>query len=180
MAATVQILEVNANTAYVAGSTAGDNIASGTGTGSLNFGSTASTNPSPVVKLASGTAYSIKKWIKLRASVAPTGQINNMLFYTAGDPTGNTGIAFRIMSATSLSYPNATPTAAAAADDSASVVFSTYTSGGTKRTINATNAGPFTTTGDLGDWLVCYATVADTATPGSMGTSTMTWTWDET
>lgn len=169
MAATVLIREKNG-----AGETATDKTS-----GTIRFknadDATVDLN-NPLVK-PSGGAFdrSFEKWLRLNVSVAAAGNITSPKFYTDG-AQGNTGVTMYAKT----TNPSAYSTPAEATADTGYTDAFTYTSGSPKA-LDVANAGPYTGTGDKGDYLQLMMKIADTvAAPGTLTGETLTFQWDET
>ncbi len=130
-------------------------------------------NPIPVI--VGSTSRSYLKHVKLKATVAPTNNITNAVFYTDGSAsaTGWSGIV-DVKAKASASYDNPVANGTTTLSGSPSSAF-TYTSGSSL----ALNAGTFTGTGAIGDYTIMQMEVADTANPGTLGSETFTWSFDE-
>lgn len=128
----------------------------------------------PLVKPAAGVDYSFEKWLRANVSVAPAGNITNLVMYMTG--AAETGQLLYISTTNPGTY--ATPAEATATTGYTDAF--TYTSGSPKD-MDAVNAGPFTGTGDIGDYFKMMMTVGTTvAAPGTLASKTMTLQWDET
>lgn len=167
MAATVLIREKNG-----AGETATDKTS-----GTIRFknadDATVDLN-NPLVKPGAGVDYSYEKWLRLNVSVAPAGNITNPKVYMTGSADTGQNLYMRTTNPGSYTTP-----AEATATTGYTDAF-TYTSGSPKA-LDVANAGPYTSTGDKGDYLVMMMTVGTTvAAPGTLNSKTITFTWDET
>lgn len=167
MAATVLIEELNG-----AGETATDKTSS-----TIRFknadNATVDLN-NPLVKPGAGVDFSFEKWLRLHVTVAPAGNISNLKFYMAG--SAETGQNLYISTTNPGSY--STPAEATATTGYTDAF--TYTSGSPKA-MDAVNAGPFTGTGQKGDYAKMMMTIGTTiAAPGTLPSKTATWQWDET
>ena len=162
MAATVLIREKNG-----AGETATDKTS---GTVRFKNADNATVDTSnPMTVPVAGTDYSFEKWMRFNVSAGTYTEITNVEVYTDGGNGLGTGIS--VFGKTAAAY--ATP--AEATTTSGYTDLFTYTSG-SPLTIGA---GPYTSTGDKGNYLVMIMTVADTATAGVTASETVTWAWDE-
>lgn len=129
----------------------------------------------PMVKPSSGTNWSFQKWLRLNVSVAPSGNIANPKFYTDGTQS-NTGVIMYAKTTNPGAY--ATPVLETAATGYTDAF--TYTSGSPKA-IDVANAGPYTGTGDIADFLKLAMAIDSTVSaPGTLTGETMTFQWDET
>ena len=168
MAATVLIREKNG-----AGETATDKTS-----GTIRFKNADNATVdlvNPLVKPGGGGFdRSFEKWLRMNISVAPAGNITNPVVYMSG--SAETGQTLYMRTTNEGTY---TQPAEATADTGYTDAF-TYTSGAPKD-MDAVNAGPFTGTGDKGDYLVMMMKIADTiAAPGTLPSKTLTYQWDET
>lgn len=121
----------------------------------------------PITIPPSGVTRSYEKWLKLYVDVAPDNQIGNILFWTDG--SFDTGVTI---------YGGTTATGATPTSSDSSVAttnITTWTSGA-KFTWDA---GPYTTTGAIDDFLVLQMDVASTASVGNMTQETFTYSYDE-
>lgn len=119
-----------------------------------------------------------RSWVKnmgLKVTVAPSNNITNVVFYTDGSAsaTGWSGIV-DIKAKASASYLNPITNTTTALSGSPSSAF-TYTSGSPL----SLGAGPFTGTGRIGDYCQLQMEVANTASPGTLNSETLTWQYDE-
>lgn len=167
MAATVLIREKNG-----AGETATDKTS-----GTVRFKKADDANVdanNPLVK-ASAPDRSFEKWLRLNFSVAPTGQITNPKFYPTTAP--GTGITMYVRT----TNPGTYSTPAVPANDSAGTDSATFNSGSAKA-LDVANAGPFTGTGDKGDYCVLwYSFTSSIAAPQNPSTTvTLNFVYDET
>lgn len=162
MAATVQIVEKNG-----AGGTATDKTS---GTIRLKNADDATVDLNNPLTIASGqTDYSYEKWLRLKCTVAPSGQISNLKFYTDGSSGFGTGVNLWAKAVTSYATP---------AEGTATTGYSTafgYVAG----TALALGTGTHTGTGEIGDHVVLLMTVADTAGQGVKTAETITFSYDE-
>jgi hypothetical protein len=167
MAATVLIKEKNG-----AGETATDKTS-----GTIRFKNADDANVdlnNPLVKPGAGVDYSFEKWLRMNVSVAPSGNIANPKFYMTGSADTGQTLYAKTTNPGSYSTPAEATTATGYTD-----AF-TYTSGSPKA-LDVANAGPYTGTGDKGDYLVMMMTVGTTvAAPGTLNSKTLTIQWDET
>lgn len=125
----------------------------------------------PMVIPSSGVDYSFEKWLRLRiGATGPSSQITNLKFYTDGSNGMGTGVALYAKAVASYATPaEATSTAGYTS------AFS-YTSGAAL----SLGAGPYSTINtEIGDHCVMMMTVADTASPGTTPSETLTFSYDE-
>jgi len=116
----------------------------------------------------SGSDFSFDIWLRVNATGTFTS-IENVRFYTDG---GGYGTGVLLWAKTQASY--ATPVEATA-NTGYNSAFG-YTSGSSL----VVGAGPFTATGDLGNYLVLMMEVQSTATQGALTPETLTISFDET
>lgn len=129
----------------------------------------------PIPVIVGSTSRSYLKHVKLKCTGAPANNITNAKFYTDGSAsaTGWSGIV-DVKAKASASYTNPLTNGTTAMTGSPSSAF-TYTSGSALDL----NAGTFTGTGAIGDYTVMQMEVLDTASPGTLGNETFTWSFDE-
>ena len=118
----------------------------------------------------SGYDYSYEKWLRLQVDVAASVDITNVRFYSDGGNGFGTGVTLWAKAVSSYSTP-----AEATATTNYADAF-TYTSAAPL----SLGAGPYTGTGEKGDHCVLMMRVADTASPGTLSTETLTFAFDET
>jgi hypothetical protein len=118
----------------------------------------------------SGYDYSYEKWLRLQVDTAASVDLANLKFYTDGTNGFGTGVDLYAKAVTSYS----TPAEATATTGYASAF--TYTSAAPL----SLGAGPYTGTGEKGDHAVLMLRVADTASPGTLSSETLTFAFDET
>lgn len=140
------------------------------------------TSTYPLVKPSSGSNYSYVKTVVPYASVAPTGTINNLKFYTDGTSGFGTGVTVKGIARAQGSYAQATGTQGTSGDLSAAV----YTSGTDLFTY--TSGSPLSLTGDLtattGDGtfqtLASQMALSTSVSAGTLSAETWTFRYDET
>ena len=136
----------------------------------------------PLVKPSSGTNYSYVATVIPYATVAPTGTINNLKFYTDGSNTYGTGVTLKGIPLAQGSYGAAAGTQGTSGTLSSAV----YTSGTDLFTYSS--GSPLSLTGDLtsttGDGtfqvLQSQMALATTVTAGTLTAETFTFRYDET
>lgn len=126
--------------------------------------------------------YSFRKVLRLNISVVPAVDISNLKAYTDGANGFGTGV--KAWYATTGTYtqgtvptetndppqfPGATPMVDLFGATSAAPI-----------DMDAINAGPFTGTGDMGDYLNIVMEVETTAVQGTLTAETLTFAYDET
>lgn len=168
MAATVLIREKNG-----AGETATDKT-SGTIRCKNADDATVDLN-NPLVKPGVGQVdRSFEKWLRMNVSVAPAGNITSPKVYMSGSSATGQTLWWKTTNPGSYTQP-----AEATTDTGYTDAFS-FTSGSPKA-MDVANAGPYTGTGDKGDYLVMFMKVDENiAAPGAIAAKTMTLQWDET
>lgn len=161
MAATVLIREKNS-----AGETATDKTS-----GTIRFkkadNATVDT-ANPLVVPASGSDWSFEKWLRLNLGGTFT-EITNLKFYTDGANGYGTGVNAWAKAAASFATP-AQGTSSTGYTDAFS-----YTSGAPL----SLGAGPYTSAGDAGSYLVMLAEVLSTASQGAKTAEVLTFSFDE-
>jgi hypothetical protein len=175
MAATVLIRELNGT---------GENATDKT-SGTVRFKSadnaTVDTNNRLTVPTA-GTSYSYRKVLRLNVSVAPDVDIDDLEAYTDGSSGFGSGV--KVWYAVTSSYtqpsvpstsndPPEFPGTTAMAD-----LFAATTA--TPIDMDGNNTGPFTGTGDIGDYLNLVMEVETGASPGTLSAETLTLSFLET
>lgn len=136
----------------------------------------------PCVKPASGTNYSYVNTLVPYASVAPTGTINNLKFYTDGSSGFGTGVTTKGIPLAQGSYTQAAGTQGTSGTLSAAVYTSgtdlfTYTSGSP-----LSLSGSLTSTTGSGTFQLLQSQVAlsTSVAAGTPSAETYTWRYDET
>lgn len=183
MAATVQI---NRWTGSSAGS--GTNITSiNTRADVSDSHSTGSTSSPIQIPTSPGTNYSYWVTTRLNITVAPSGTINNLKWYTDGSNNLGTGIGCIVQKASTganSGYRQATGTTGTGTQlttgnhtglDTTPVNAFGLTSGSP-----LSLTGSATGTGLFGDYVVYQITVDETAGPGASASETFTYRYDET
>jgi hypothetical protein len=137
----------------------------------------------PVRVPTSGSNYSYWVSTRLEVTVAPTGTINNLKWWSSGSV--GTGIGIVGMNATSYVQATGTPGVTgivlstgnhAGLTATPLDVFTNFTSGSPKSLGGSITAS----TGLFGDYFVYQFTVNNTASPGATSQPTFTWQYDET
>lgn len=170
MAATMAIIEAN-GASYTPGS-GGTNKAAGTIAFRANDSSSTDT-ANPVVKPAASTQQSYEKWLKLRASGSFTS-ISSPRFYCSG-VTPATGVTLyaRTTNPSGFSAP------AVPANNTGGTDATGYNSGSTK-SLAVAAAGPWSSAGDVGDFLVLWASLSTSVGPGALFSGgSFVFAWDE-
>ena len=114
------------------------------------------------------TDWSFEKWLRLNAAGTFT-QLTNLKFYTDGANGLGANISLWAKAVASFVTPAEGSSSAGYAD-----AFS-YDSGSPL----SLGAGPYTSTGDVGNYLVMLMDVATGASQGGTPTETITFAWDE-
>ena len=164
MAATVQINEMTALTTGV-------DKTNGTVRFKAADNTTVDSN-NPLEIPTSGTIYSYTKQLRANVTVAPDTELSNLQWYTDGNNGFGTGVGVQVKN-NGNTFATAYNTAMAGGTD-----LFTYTSG-SPLDGDATNTGPFTGTGYIGDLIELQMSVADTATSGTLTAETLTLSYDE-
>lgn len=166
MAATVLIREKNG-----AGETATDKTS-----GTIRFknadDATVNTSNPMVVPSAPGYDYSYEKYIRMNVSGGTYTEISNPRLYSDGSNGMGTGVQVYAKAVGSYTQPAEASGIAGYSD-----LFG-YTSG-SPLDMDGNNAGPFSGTGDKGDYCVMIMRVAETASGGVTASETITLAWDE-
>ena len=123
----------------------------------------------PMVIPGSGSNYSFEKWLRMKMTVAPSVQLSNLKFYTDGTNSMGTGINLWAKNVTTFATP-----AQVSSTTGYTNAFS-YSSGSPL----VLGAGPYTTTGEMGDHVVLAQEVQSTATQGQTPSETLTFSYDE-
>lgn len=125
----------------------------------------------PIPIPSSGTNFSFEKWLRLSVTVAPDTQIENLQAYSdGGDGLANVTVHYK----TEGTY--ATPSKPA----NATGLTDFFTSNsGSPIDMDGINTGPFSGTGDIGDYLVMCWEVAAAAQQGASASETLTFSYDE-
>lgn len=173
MAATVLIREKNG-----AGQTPTDKTA-----GYIRFKKADDANVdllNPLVVPTSGFELSYEKWLRMYISVVPGTQIDNLRMYTDGSNTYGTGI--KLFAAPIAAY--ATPVIPVTTNDPPQHAGTTFVdafthTSGSPRDMDNLNAGPFTSIGDMGNYLILVMQIATTASQGVKSAESLTFAWDE-
>lgn len=169
MAATVDIREFN-------GTSPGTPTTKTSGT--IRFKSADDANVdlnNPIVRPGTGSVYSYEKALRLRiGATGPTGSITSPRAFSDGANGFGTGVTMKAGVTGTYAQPVNTSSSIA------TVNFFSYTSG-SPRTMDVTNAGPYTGTNvDIADFLYLQAEVANTASPGLTSSELLTCAYDET
>ena len=125
----------------------------------------------PMVIPASGSDWSFEKWLRLEITVAPDNQIENLRAYSDGSEAV-TGVNYWYRTIGVFATP-VQPASNAGLTD----LFTSNS--GSPIDMDAVNTGPFTGTGEIGDYLVLSLEVDDTATQGNLAAETLTFAYDE-
>lgn len=124
----------------------------------------------------SGTNYSWRKSFKLNVTVAPTGTVSNLRFFSDTTSWG-TGITPYAMK--KASYTQGSSSDNTALFDGSAVDLTTYSSA-SPYTINSGTVLTATTGYGTQDYLVLQVAVGTTAAPGTTSARTLTYRCDET
>lgn len=143
----------------------------------------------PVQVPTSGTKYSFWASFRLNCSVAPSGTIDNIRWYTDASNNLGTGLTMKVATASAgadAGYRQATGSAGdtgtqlttgnhTGLDGSPADAF-TYSAGSPLAVAGSITA----TTGEFGRFVVLQIEVGTTAGPGASAQETITWKYDET
>jgi len=137
----------------------------------------------PIRIPTSGKNYSFWVCTRLDCSVAPSGTINNIKWYTDGTNSLGTGVNCKMNTATT--YIQATGTTGVTGVELTTNSYSTLNSSPVNAfsfTANAPKSvsGSTQTTGQFGDLVVYQIEVESSAIAGNTGTETFFWQYDET
>ena len=123
----------------------------------------------PMVVPGAGTDYSFIKYVRVKLDAPASDKISTVVAYTDGAKAWSAGV--------SLSWKTTTTYATPAEETSIASYTSafTYTSGSPL----TLGAGPYSATGDVGNYLMMCLTVDSTAQPGVLASETMTIAYDE-
>ena len=140
------------------------------------------TSTYPLVKPSSGTNYSYVKSVVPFASVAPTGGLSNLKFYTDGSSGFGTGVTVKGIALAQGSYSAAAGTQGTSGTLSSAV----YTSGTDLFTY--TSGSPLSLTGTLGattgsgtfQLLQSQMALSTSVTAGTLTAETFSFAYDET
>jgi len=125
--------------------------------------------------------YSFAKWLQLNISVAPSVDIDNLQAYTDGAKGWQTGVKGWYMVRSTFELP-AVPTETNDPPTQYTTQYADLFTATSAARINmdAGLSGPYTTTGDIGDWLVLVMEVEIGSTQGTEPAETLTFSYDET
>lgn len=151
-----------------------------------NHYTTETTNPIPIP--TAGTKYSYWVVTRLQCTVAPSGTVNNLKWYT---DAGGFGTGVNVTVDTATSYVQATGTPGDTGTELTTTSYSTIagTGGGGQPASDAfayTSGSPLSVTGstsgtgEFGDRVVYQFEVISTASAGDLADETFTWQYDET
>ena len=120
----------------------------------------------------SGTNYSYPKNFQFSSTTTPSNLIDNLKVYSDGANGLGTGCSLLVK--TSATYVDPTTTTTSAVPGTASLFG--YTSGAALA-VTGSLANP--TTGAFGDFVVMQMSIDNTAGPGTTGSETITFSYDE-
>lgn len=135
----------------------------------------------PLIKPTADREYSFEKFLRIEVTVAPATNMTNLNFYMDGANGYATGIKLwgRDLAAyTTPAVPTQTndpPLIPVGGTPAAATDAFTWTSASPADL----GAGPFTGTGDKGDYVCLVMEVETTASNGASGDETATFEWDE-
>ena len=129
--------------------------------------------------------YSFQKWIRLEITVVPDVDIDNLRAYSDGSNNFSTGPGVKAWYAVRSTY--ATPVIPTETDDppkgpGSTVNMVDFFTGISTAPIDIDGglSGPYSTAGDIGDWLTLVMEVESSATQGTLTAETLTFAFDET
>lgn len=134
----------------------------------------------PLVVPTSGQEYSFEKWLRLEIAGGSFTQIDNLRAYSDGGNGFGAGVKVWYAVDGAFSSP-VVPNEANDPPQHASVGMSDFfaATAGAPIDLDAVNSGPFTATGDIGDWLVLVLEVETAASQGVLAAETVTFAYDE-
>lgn len=130
---------------------------------------------------SSETEYSYEKWVRVNISAVPDVDVDNLQAYSDGANGFGTGVKVWYWTAASYVTP-VIPTESNDPPLHSTVAGTDFFSKTSTAPIDldALTTGPFTTTGDIGDFLVMAMEVESSASQGSLTAETLTISYDET
>ena len=131
----------------------------------------------PLIAPASGQEYSYEKWLRLNVTVAPSANISNLKAYSDGANGMGTGV--KVWYATDTAY--STPVVPSESNDPPQHDLAGMTDffAATAASPISLGAGPYTGTGQKGDYLVLVMEIESTTGQGSVPGETITFAYDE-
>ena len=117
-----------------------------------------------------GADYSFEKWFALKVTAAPDIDIADIRFYSTGVNPYGTGVTCWAKTENAFATPAEATTEADYADAFSFTAAAPLTVG----------AGPYSGTGEKGDYVVMMLKVTDTAGQGVLPGAVFTFAWDET
>lgn len=135
----------------------------------------------PLIIPSSGQEYSFEKWLRVNFNTAPATQIENIEFFMDG--TNNYGTGVKLWGRSQSAY--VTPAVPNEANDPPEIPVNgtpapaTDAFGWTSAAPLSLGAGPFTGTGDKGDYVVLVMEAEPTASSGTLTAETATVRYDE-
>lgn len=139
-----------------------------------------STNPIPIPP--SGSTLSWWAVTRLQCTVAPSGTINNIRWYTNGTNNWGTGVSCLGNAASAYTQATGSPTNGTILNPTnyPSLVAATTNVNGFTSGAPATIAGSTTTAVSFGNYFVYQFTILPSASPGVTTAQSFTWAYDET
>lgn len=134
----------------------------------------------PLIVPGAGQEYSFEKWVRAEITGGTFTELSNLRAYSDGANGFGTGV--KLWYAVDSAY--STPVVPSEAQDPPQhdavgmTDFFSATSGA-PIDVSVTDAGPWTATGNIGDYLVLVMEVEPTATQGITPTEALTFAWDE-
>lgn len=126
----------------------------------------------PLVRPASGSAFSYDKWLRMNVTGGTYTQISNVRSYSDGTNGMGTGVNLWYKVVTNF------PTGTGPQQASSTAGYSNWF-GATSASPVSLGVGPFSGTGEKADHLVMMCEVQSTATGGLTSTEPLTVAWDE-
>lgn len=135
----------------------------------------------PLVVPTTNREYSYEKYIRLEVTGGSFTQIDNIQAYSDGANGFGTGVKLWYAVHGDTFQPPVIPNETQDPPQHNSVAMTDFftSSSGSRIDLDATNSGPFTTNGHIGDWLVTVMEVETTASQGTLTAETLTITYDE-
>ena len=141
-------------------------------------------NNNPLVVPTTNREYSFEKWIQLEITGGSFTQVDNIQAYTDGDNAswGSPTLvkAWYFVAGTYLPAVVPAETNDPPQDRAAAAMLDLFLrTSGSRIDMDALNPGPYTATGQIGDFLVMVMEVEISATQGVLTAETLTITYDE-
>lgn len=139
----------------------------------------------PLVVPSSGMDYSFEKWVRLEITGGTFTQVSNLRAYTDGANGFGTGVKLWFATTGTYDSTNGPQEPSTSNDpplgpDGVTPMSDIFTkTSGAPIDMDAVNTGPFTTTGNIGDFLVMVMEVESTAAQGTLTSEQLTFAYDE-